>query len=138
MVVYWSVLHEPTMEKLSKEGVINSEGKIMYAHLVHFIPAAACFFNTISTQCIMKRGLVKGIVVINLIFSFSQFCNVKMTGQVLYFFLNFNDGVVTYLVIVGLTVGAAGIYLMLCSIDEWLKAPNENDIEEMDEHKKSN
>ena len=62
MVVYWSVLHEEQMIKHQ-----GHSGKIYHMYAVHLFPGISCFFNTVSTNIVLKRGIVKIVVAIGVI-----------------------------------------------------------------------
>ena len=62
MVVYWSVLHEEQLEKFK-----GQSGKIFHLYVVHLFPGISCFLNTLSSNIVLKRGLVKMVMAVGIV-----------------------------------------------------------------------
>ena len=86
------------------------------------MPAIACFMNAVATNVLMKRGLWKIVLYATLIYSILQFILIKVAGyQPMYFFINFEDGARTYIVLTLITMVTCMLYFVLCIIDEKTK-----------------
>jgi hypothetical protein len=118
--IYWPLLHENECIKHGKDP-INGHGKVLHMYLVHSIPAVCCLLNTLITKTVMKRGMVKALLYFSIGFTALQFVVVKSTGRVLYFFLNFQDGLKTWIIVAGIVFGSSGVFLAFCFADEMLK-----------------
>ena len=121
MGVYWSILHEAAVIKFSKDPVYG-EGRVRHMSLVHIIPGLACAINSYLTTCVMHSGLYKLMIKVSIIYSAILIVFTKATGKVFYPFLNFSDGIQSYLNLVVLTICAIAGYLLLCKLDQFLKS----------------
>ena len=111
--MYWPFLHAASMEML-KDG---NAGVKLQLYLVHTLPALACCINTAITPCVLRREFWKSIVFFAFVYLVILFTLVKTTGVVLYWMFNFNDGITTYLWVVGLVAISLAVYLVLVEID---------------------
>ena len=116
MSVYWSVLHGPVLER-NKNLPIVGPRRVIHLYTVHIIPGVVCLINSAMTNCILSTQFWKPIVYIGFFYSGCQFVYVKSTGDVMYPFLNFNDGPWTYISICGIVVVSVTFYLIFCYID---------------------
>lgn len=94
---------------------------VIHMYLVHTFPPIACFLNSICTNCILKRELWIFIVYCAIIYVAIYYYLVKTYGVVLYEFLNFQDGLRTYLIFGLMLTCTIVVYIKLCDFDEYLK-----------------
>ena len=54
--IYWIFLHS---HKTSKLNEYDHWHQLMHLHVVHILPALACFLNSMLTNCVLKKELWK-------------------------------------------------------------------------------
>ena len=59
--IYWPFLHRDAVEKMGKQP-ITGPYLVMHMYLVHLFPTVACLFNSLVTNCVLKRDIWKQIL----------------------------------------------------------------------------
>ena len=88
--------------------------------MVHLVPGVAWVVNSLITNTILHRGILKFICVLTVIYSSVNFVATKSRGVPIYDFMHW-ESIETPLVILGILAAFSIIYLGLVSIDEKLK-----------------
>ena len=88
--------------------------------MVHLVPGVAWVVNSLITNTILHRGILKFICVLTVIYSSVNFVATKSRGVPIYDFMHW-ESMETPLVILGILAAFSIIYLGLVSIDEKLK-----------------
>ena len=90
-------------------------------YIVHIFPTIACLLNTFYTNCILKESLWIAVAVLSVIYHCVNYSVVKFSGYVMYWMLNFNDGIKSWIWVVVLSGVPILVYVGLCRVDKWLK-----------------
>ena len=114
-IVYWSVIHKDVMEK--SKG--NSE-LMFYNYISHILPNIACAYNFLVTDFLFYRGYSRFLFIMTGVYLFVNFLKTKMTGNVAYWFLRFDDLLSVYICIFFLSL-AVFLPYGLANLTEFLK-----------------
>lgn len=88
--------------------------------MVHAIPGIAWLVNSIITNTILHRSIIKVVCVITIVYGSINFVATKIKGVPIYDFLHW-ESMETPLVLCGILGSFSLIYFGLCFIDEKLK-----------------
>ena len=88
--------------------------------MVHSVPMITCIINSLITNTVIHRGIIKPICWFTPIYSVINFIGTKINGAPLYAFLHW-ESMETPLLICGILGTFVGIYFGLCFLDEKVK-----------------
>ena len=99
VIVYWTLLHHVFIEKMHAKGYSDLEynQKVFHIYTVHSLVPLACWMNAASTNIVLAPEFWKLIPVFGTLFGLMMCAYVKNTGVVVYHFMNFNDGLWSWL-----------------------------------------
>ena len=88
MSIYWSILHrEQVRIHYNDPGV--GHGRVIHLCLVHSLPGICCLINSYITNCRLKQGFWKLVLIVCIVYGAFVFVFWKITGRVQYPFIDF-------------------------------------------------
>ena len=124
MTFYWFIFRE------EQQGIHGSHqeygwGRSLHLELVHSVPGAAMFINSICTNCILKKDNWKFITYMTIIYGVFCWIYYLTTGVQQYSFLDFQSGE-AFKNLFWINLASVVIYIVFCMLDERIKPINEN------------
>ena len=131
-IVYWTLLHKDVMERNAGNPLA-----LYYQYAAHTIPTIACLYNFMVTDFLFYRGYSKFLSCFTVIYLSTNCIKTKVTGNVAYWFLRFDDIMSIYICLFFLILSIFLPYL-LANLSECIKGrkfnadntkPKENDLQ---------
>lgn len=124
MTFFWLIFRE---ESLNVHRMIEEYdwGKSVHLELVHSVPGASMFINTICTNCIMKKDNWKFITYTTVFYGLFCWLYYLITGVQQYSFLDYSNGQ-AFVTLFWINLAACAGYIVLCTLDEKIKPINES------------
>ena len=113
--VYWTMVHKQVMK--SNEGNLPA---IYYAYAAHIIPSLTCLYNFLVTDFLFYRSYSAVLFILTGVYLSVNCIKTKLTGNIAYWFLRFDDMLSIYVVIFFMSA-AIFIPFGLASLTEFVK-----------------
>ena len=124
MTFYWFMFREE-QQNIHGSHQDYGWGRSLHLELVHSVPGAAMFINSICTNCILKKDNWKFITYMTIIYGTFCWVYYLSTGNQQYSFLDFQSGQ-AFKNLFWINTASVIIYIVFCMVDERIKPINES------------
>ena len=115
VTIYWLLLHS-TVLNLHKEYPL----RVIDIYTAHTVPAAVCLTNSLLTNTVLNRKLIKPLTYILLAFIIFNLIQLPLSGKTAYWVFDWRH-VSNIVICVGLLLAVGFSYILLCKADETVK-----------------
>ena len=115
--LYWTFIHTEMVKKYEHKPVI-----VMQLYLAHIQPGVVCLINSYMTNCVMSTSLIKPGIVACISYNCLNFVQTKFIGKPVYTFMPWTS-YETPMLMSGLMVVFAMVFIVFCKTDEYFKLP---------------
>ena len=91
----------------------------------HTVPQLVCVMNTMITNCCLTRKIIKPLLILGCAWIVIDCIQTLIMGEPVFSFLTW-DGIETPLAAIGMVLWFGFAYILLCSLDESMKAEGLN------------